>query len=412
MPSAKTTKGSLNEGDEVEARVAQLWYWEGYFARSGVDLKRHYQPEPLLVTDLDLLAFDFSPSLRRSKTIGETKTGAAKPLDRIIWIRGLMALVGADHAEVVSKSAPSRRARDLARGLGVRAQSTKDVERRELAVDVAAVAELGSHGATAVVERTRVHKHCSKDADLERAFWFLRSEVWFLDEVTAAKRLIGTYRVLSKRWTPYIDDEDSSALRWLLAETVSAFTLNAVAIAADAITDDADLFRTELSERLSGGVVPAAAMRRIAIDVDRFVAGLLSATNAPASLRVDAMGALQPEPPEWTDSLIELVHRLAMSPAAAQALPRQMDLLIFERLVWRRQVPLAAVQRLELDSTDAGRLIRLVAAFLRTYSAPIDAVDKALTRPIPTTSVDAAPAGEVAEQAVAQELPIADSPEV
>ncbi|MFV1992163.1 MAG: DNA-binding response regulator, partial [Acidimicrobiales bacterium] len=70
--------------------MAQLWFWEGHYARRGIDLRRHYHPEPLIVTDLDLLAYDFSSMLRRSKTIGEVKSGksknAPKPLDRIIWL--------------------------------------------------------------------------------------------------------------------------------------------------------------------------------------------------------------------------------------------------------------------------------------------------------------------------------------
>ena len=94
MPPAKTASSDvLTKGDELEARVAQLWFWEGYFTRRGVDLRRQFYPEPLVVTDLDLLAYDFSPMLRRTKTIGEVKTGtgknAPKPLDRIVWLRGL-----------------------------------------------------------------------------------------------------------------------------------------------------------------------------------------------------------------------------------------------------------------------------------------------------------------------------------
>ena len=154
MPPAKTSYSEqLNKGDEMEMRVARLWFWEGYFSRSGINLKRYYHPEPLLVTDIDLFAYDFGPSLQVNRTIGEVKTGtgrsAPKPLDRIIWLRGLKQLVGADHAELVSSNAPSSRARGLARSIGVSAQSQADIERREKLADVASVAEAGSHGARA-----------------------------------------------------------------------------------------------------------------------------------------------------------------------------------------------------------------------------------------------------------------------
>lgn len=387
MPPGKTRSSDvLSKGDQLEARVAQLWFWEGFYSRRGIDLRHHYHPEPLVVTDLDLLAYEFSPMLHRSKTIGEVKSGtgrnAAKPLDRIIWLRGLCELVGADHAELISSNAPSPRARDLARGLGVRAQSERDVERREHAVGIDEVANLGSHGTQAFNDLKAVHAHCSTNKDLERAFWFLRSEVWFLDEVTAAKRLVGLYQQLSARWTPEVDDEDARALRWLFAEAVSVFTLNVVAVAAGALTDDEALFSARVGERLSAGVVSADAMRRISADVDKYVGGVLVAANAPAAIRAEAIGALHPQPPGWAEQFLDLTRRIAAVPAVARDLPRKVDLLVFERVTRRRHVPAKAIQRIGLDDAESGRLIRLVAAFLRSQAANIAVVDKALTSPI------------------------------
>ncbi len=387
MPPGKTVSSEKpTKGDELEARVAQLWFWEGHFARRGVDLRRHYYPEPLVVTDLDLLAYAFSPMLQMSKTIGEVKTGtgknAPKPLDRIVWLRGLRELVGADHAELTSTNAPSPRARELARTLGVRAQSERDIERREAAAGVSRVTDLGSHGIAAFIDEKWVHRHCSRDRDLERAYWFLRSEVWFLDEVTAAKRLLGLYRQLSDRWTPEVDDEDARALRWLFAEAVSVFTLNTVAVSADAIVDDDKLFGARLGERLSAGVVPADAMRRIAADVDKYIGGVLAAAKAPPAMRAEAVGALHPQPPEWTEQFLDLTGRIAANPTIARDLSRQVDLLVFERLTRRRHVPAPAVEKIGLDNPDTGRLVRLVAAFLRSQAAYVGVVDKALTTPV------------------------------
>lgn len=383
MPRGRTQSSDrLDKGDELEMRVARLWYWEGFFARCGVDLRRHYSPEPLLVTDLDLLAYDLGPSLRASRTIGEVKTGtgrsAPKPLDRIIWLRGLKELVGAAHAELVSSNAPSARARSLARSIGVSAQAQTDIERREQMIEVEAVANAGSHGERAFLERRWVHKHCSTAHSLERSYWFLRSEVWFHDEVTACKRLVGLYRQLGTLWTQDIEDDDARALRWLLAETVSTFTLFAVVAAADAIRTDPVLLSAELGERLSAGRASAEAMRRIASDVDKYVAGLLTAAKAPASIRSEAIGALHPEPPEWTLQFVELLCRLAASPDKARRLPRQLDLLVHERIVWKREVNEIPFGRLSLDDPDAGRLVRLVNAFLRSQAAHIDVVDRAL----------------------------------
>ena len=387
MPHARTQSSrQLNKGDEMEMRVARLWFWEGYYSRSGINLKRHYHPEPLLVTDLDLLAYDFGPSLQVRRTIGEIKSGtgrsAPKPLDRIIWLRGLKELVGVDHAELISSNAPSPRARSLARSIGVSAQSQADLERREQLADIADVEDAGSHGTRALLERSWVHKHCSSNQDLERAFWFLRSEVWFYDDITACKRLIGLYRQLGGMWTPEIEDEDSRALRWLLAETVSVFTLNAVAAASEVIRAAPDLLAAEVGDRLSAGLAPADVMRRIALDVDKFVGGVLAAAQAPASLAAEAMGAMHPVAPDWTEQFLELLSRIAVVPEEARRLPRQADLLAYERIVWRREVVPIPYGRLALSDSETGRLMRLVAAFLRSQFAHVEVVDRALTTKI------------------------------
>ena len=156
----------------MEARVAQLWFWEGFYARHGVDLQHHFEPEPLQVTDLDLLAFDFNPQLSRSKYIGEVKSGtgksAAKPLDRLIWLRGLREVVDAESAELTIAHAPSDRVRGLARTLGIVAQSISDFERRERDT-VGTLADHGAHGVTALELTVRVHHTCRQDPELERA---------------------------------------------------------------------------------------------------------------------------------------------------------------------------------------------------------------------------------------------------
>jgi hypothetical protein len=127
-------------------------------------------------------------------------------------------------------------------------------------------------------------------------------------------------------------------------------------------------------------------MRRIAADVDKFVGGLLSATNASAAVRAEAIGAMHPTPPEWTEPYVDLLKRLAAARQAARHLPRQVDVLVHERVVWRRNVKPETIRRLGLEDPQAGRLIRLVAAFLRSQSAHVDIVDRALTAAIPAVA--------------------------
>jgi hypothetical protein len=102
VPPAETTRG-LDEGARTEVRVAQVWFWDGYYVRRGVDLQHRFGSEVSTVTDLDVLGYSFESSLKHHKHIGEVKTGKSnntpRPLDRALWLRGLRELVDAESGE-------------------------------------------------------------------------------------------------------------------------------------------------------------------------------------------------------------------------------------------------------------------------------------------------------------------------
>ncbi|WP_129845348.1 DNA-binding response regulator [Streptomyces albidoflavus] len=375
-------------GEQLEARVSQLWFWEGFYSRYGVNLQRHYQA-PLTITDLDLFAFDFSPQLAMTKYIGEVKSGtgknAAKPLDRIVWLRGLCELVGADAAELTIATGVTDHIRALGRSLEVSTQNVTDFERRETDA-VGPLADLGSHGVKSLMLERQVRSTCRQQQDLERAFWFLRGEVFFLEPFLAIKQLIELLRRITQLWTPRLQDDEALAIRWLAAESVSLLTLNLVAATGTSLTLSRENWDALVAERLAEGSVPMHQMRKLSDSIDKFVGGILAASKVAPEIRTEAIGAFLPEPPDYADSLAELCWRFKSDAPVARALPRQMDLLIFERLVHRRDLNGPSVSRMGLDRGSAARMRRLVAAFLRGCDASFDALEKALTGPVGAAS--------------------------
>jgi hypothetical protein len=390
-PTARAGRSRTPDaGELLEARVAQLWFWEGFYSRSAVDLTRHFHPEPLQVTDLDLLAVDLNPQLTPRKYIGEVKSGtgknAPKALDRLIWLRGLRGLVEAESGELTIASPPSERVREVARSLGLVAQSVHDFERREHEA-VKGVDDTGAHGATALELKLRVGSICRNDPDLERAFWFLRSGVWFLEPFTATKQTIEILRRMTRRWDAQLQDDESVALRWILAESVSVLTLNLVMIAGLSLTLERSLFSQFASDRLAEGLIPMVQMRRISDSIDKYVNGVLSAANVPADVRTSAIGAFLPEPPDWAEPLAEVAWRMGRSAIQARSLPRQIDLLVHERVARNREVAERAAGRLGLERQDTARLRNLLAAFLRGCEACPDVINDALTSAVPLPAV-------------------------
>ncbi|WP_011690843.1 hypothetical protein [Arthrobacter sp. FB24] len=368
----KSLSSEPTDGDKVEARVAQVWFWEGFYSKRGIDVQAEYGGDLTQITDLDLLAFDFNPALRMRKFIGESKSGsgksAPKALDRMIWQRGLRAFVGAEAAELTINSKVTEQNRKFGRELGVSVQTLSDLSRREEALLMAEVEESGSHGAAAFALVEWVRKYTKSEPELEVIFRFLRSKVWFLDSFTAVKQTISVIETLSKQWVVGHEDDHKKAVRWLLAEAVSVFSLMLVDICSEARLRPRFEFDAFVAARLADGVVPSSEMKQLSKSIDKFIAGLLVAAKATPAVRTGAMGAFDPVPPAYADSFAELAWRLSRWVRASD-LPRQIDFLAHERIGLNRPVPTMAAQRIQLSNLNFQHSVSLVCAFLRGHAA-------------------------------------------
>lgn len=383
VAKSAASRSAPSPGDELEIRLARMQFFRGAYTRRGVNLQRHFHPEPLLITDLDLLAFDVSASLTLSKTIGEAKSGtgksAPKALDRAIWIAGLKQLVGADSGILITALPPSVRVRDSVRGLGVTAMSVEDLTHWEQTHLPSELEDVGAHGFGAFTFEAGARQAVKGEPKLDRIYWFLRSEVWFLETWQATKRLIGALAELRPFWTPEIDDDQAAALRWMYAETLSILTLQLVALVGRYQASDRSKWPAIANDRLAEGTIPTNNQRALADAFDKYLAHVLGELKAPATVSVETMGAFHPTPPAWADGFIELIARLDTFQGLAEA-PRQTDLVITERLVRRRHASHAALAAVSTrEPEDFARVRRQIAAFLRGAVDLPEAVDKALT---------------------------------
>ncbi len=389
---------AINLGTEVEIRVARVWFWEGYYARRGISLQRHYQTIPLQVTDLDLIAVEFDPQLRLRRFVGESKSGASrhapKPLDRVLWLRGLMHLLGdVTGAELTTAGQPRSDVRELGRSLGVAVQSLDDLQRRERRLRIEEVADVGSQGPGAFEARERARQAISREPELERIYWLVASDVWYASPWAALKRLVAAIQFVGHRFAPRVDDEHQFSVRWLLAELVSQAALQLVAASGTAIQLDNGEFVEHFAQQLADPGVDRRRMRQLSEAVDRYVAGMLRQAGASESAIVDSVGAFMPGPPEYAEALAETARRLTLRADVARVLPRYVDLVVHERLVRQREPTRALAARLGgLDLDFTARAARLVAVFLTGQADLPQLVASAVGEPLPAFADDVAPA--------------------
>lgn len=384
--SRKRAQPQLTSGDELELRVARTWMVEGAFTRRGVNLRYADAGETKDITDVDLYAVNFDGMLRPTLTIGESKGGTGKsapsPIDRSMWLRGLRELTRAHRAELTMAQRQTSRARRLASELGVELQAVPDLEQRERAFGVHELQDVGPHAVGAALAREAARQAISADPDLNRAYQYMRGDVWFAEPWAAAKRLVATVKFLGARWAPGAGGPDQEAIRWMVAESVIAFGLVSTRLAgATLITDPARLVQ-EVSDRLAEGAAPMSEMRQLSDSFDHYLSSVLDRHGVPRAEIVPILGAFQPSPPSWTEAFVELIRRIGAEAADARGLPRYADLIVTEHFVRRRPVDAGTLAAFGFAEPEGlRRLLRAILAFLEGQAGlPRDAVAEIVER--------------------------------
>lgn len=409
--SARPKGASAGSGKALERRVARMYFWSGLFSRASIDLRQHFHPEPLLLTDLDLVAYDISTVFAVERVIGESKSGTAKsapkPLDRVFWLSGLMKFTGAQGGVLTVTSQVSRQVRDIAAKLSIRIMTEQELARLEQERGLSSL-DYGSFSGDLDDLWDRLRPLTRSEPSLERAYKFLRSEVWHLDPWLATKRTIALMSAVRKQWVEGLAPDELLLVRTLLVEATVVFSLAAIRIAGEIAWLPSDQAHQLILERLSEGAAPMRELVRLSQAVDTYIAGLLHEVNAPSHVQVKAMGAFYPRPPDYAEAFEELVRRLAASPKHVRHLPRLFDVALYENIVRNRVVERAPIEALELSDIDkAHRAARLITAFLSGQigipaelfiglgfaieAAPIESERQAAVSHVPTLAAKAVP---------------------
>jgi hypothetical protein len=355
----------VNKADTHELRLARLLFAEGAFVRRAIDLNMRFG-EDLTVTDLDVLALRFRGDLTVELSIGEVKTGLGKKgpklADRLLWLRGLRALVEADSAFVATLKRSSARVRGLAERLDVAVIDEQDLIHREQANGIGNDSPWGPYDPRLLERQRDVYEAIKADKDLKRIYWFVRSEFWLLETTTGVKRAFGAMRILTRQWEDKKGAPVGESIRWLARQLQVNIVVGLVKMAGRSYAEEPRRSSEWLLRELASGPgLDYETLRNISNQVDQYVTAVLRDVEADPGKQVGALGAFSPAPPAYSESLVEVLQRLAAEPEVAAALPRFVDW----RLAGLELGEQSRGPRTREDlAPDCERLLRLVGAFI------------------------------------------------
>ena len=122
-------------GDALEARVQRLFLAQGVFAERTL-FPAADAGHRLLATDIDVLVSEYSSGFHLTRRHAECKTGKnVRVLDRVLWLSGVRAMLGADASYLVLESFKEDAA-DFAKSLSVDVLKIKQLETWEDAFNI------------------------------------------------------------------------------------------------------------------------------------------------------------------------------------------------------------------------------------------------------------------------------------
>ncbi|WP_217655930.1 hypothetical protein [Streptomyces pini] len=337
-------KAGMQKGEELERRFARAEFADGALVRVRYPVTQVVGGRTRTITDVDVLSIDFDSRLRPHIMISECKStrGQSGEQDRLLWLRGLQALAGADRAALIRESVTDA-GRQVARRIGVDLIAQTELARREQVLEHVPQ-HFGTIGDTAFKENNAAaDQQLKKIGDLPPGLVaFLRHDALLADPHRVLGALL-TLGEVTRRGTVL-----PAPLATLLAGHVLQALVSA-ALRAGGRTDTmgSDGTRKEIEQGLNTGDPHDRQIMRVAEMADALLREELAALHH-AYRSSGAVGIERPVPsvraaisqtPEWLGTFMDLAERLRRRSPIARQLPQTIDLAAFDALVggdaWR-----------------------------------------------------------------------------
>jgi hypothetical protein len=322
---------SLEEGTIYEYRLKRLYFYMGNFARRGVTVRPLFEPGSIKIADVDVLGLKFSAGFRPHLTIGECKSGEnVGTIDRFLWILGLSEYLQADEV-FIAKRRFTHKTNELARSWGILALDDERIAELEQVWISHSDLWLGSHDYRYFYERHRqlYDDIIKRDSRLKAAFVFARSEFWYTENTIRLKRTITHIDDLAKSLVgDWAQDDIAYSQRWLILELIILFSISVLCLCYQSYSFSKSDRERLVAELLAAGLLPIEELRKIRQAALRYVHQKVKELTGQGMLFPPEANDVPP--PEYTESLIDIVERLLARETHASEIPRLLDLVVFE----------------------------------------------------------------------------------
>ena len=346
-------------GIALEARVQRMFLAQGIFAERTL-FPAAAADHRLMATDIDVLVSEYSSGFHLTRRHAECKSGRrVGTLDRILWLTGVRAMLGADASYLVITTFDEAAA-DFARSLSVDVMTVKQLETWEKALNIQT-----DHWPNRSDFRT-IDPIRKKSLDLgkpksasesekmvRKAIQFAEVDSWRTFGYGKLNRLLGILKNLSDASEGITPDGDrDSHARYAASVLLVRLSQYLLAVCHDISRVPVSDMHSYLLSRLTfGDQNPDRASGLVRSTVD-WMSQALRNRDLRIPPEVDSTRLFQP--PQYSEGLVALTQKILIAPHEARYLPvsveteqfgKKQELKHFPRLrsAWQSGNSLAAL---------------------------------------------------------------------
>lgn len=320
----KVSKGAL-----LEFRLQRLLFFMGYFTKRGIIMKTSADDLADEITDLDAYGTYIHKDFSVKRIWADCKSGKAKPLERISWIKGIRTSVKIDDVIFV-KSGVRINTKQFARRSGILVLDNDTISKLEKDFGITENDWRGSWDYNTQYDNINKLKKivAYNGRDLKNIAQFIESNYWVFDYYARIKKCITGLKQLYD-FHELAKEDEKYIIKWAMYELISLFTLATLNICREVYyLSDVDK-KVMINDGMISGEISAKKRAELVDATYKMAIGLVKQQIPDFKpMQLDLNVGLNA--PEYCNKLIDLVNRITNNPLNYFDILRILDFSLME----------------------------------------------------------------------------------
>lgn len=330
----KNTKSNLtlkdiSKGEILEFRIKRLLFHMGYFPTKGVYIKTGLDELQDDVTDLDVYGVYIHKDFRRKTVWVDCKSGKAKPMERIAWMKGIKQLINVNDIIFV-KNNIRKSVKIFARNSDIQVLDIPMLEQLEDSYGIDKENWIGAWDPISMQDKLKqlANLNIPQKDMYKKIVNLISSEYWSIDAYSQLKKIITALRTLSTVPIESLKVDEVKVLKYGIFKLVTLFTLTTLNICRDLYFFNKQDKKDILLEGILSSGMPLKKRNEI-LHASYKLAYEIIKTRIPDMPEI-VDKELKISPPDYFEAFEDLINRIVSNPMTYFDILRSLELILME----------------------------------------------------------------------------------